>query len=286
MTLEKYYTQPGVSTLRELYEALNFVQLDICPRPNIIEQSLMHWGITHTNMSSTYNPHSLTSKYLQSENPSFSIPNDNSNYPLIDYTPSKWYYNESIALFDNLSLPIQIPLHTTPDDLGISNLTFLIKIFRESTMKIYHSILTKKRILFVGYDHAAGDVCQMVLSAISMIAPPFVNIIKRAFPYANLTDLSFLEVDGYIAGVTNPMFQQHDSWYDLLCILDLPNKKGTVQTSEERRAEDALQKGKPYTPPPPSSKMIEESLHEQVDLKFIQCVLSGKYLYLLANNYI
>lgn len=270
ITLEKYYTQPGESTLRELYEALNFVQLDICPRPNIIEQSLMHWGISHTNISSTYNPRSIS---FQSQSQSQS--QSSSNYSLIDYTPSKWYYTESIALFDNLSLPIHIPLHTTPDDLGISNLTFLIKIFRESTMKIYHAILTKKRILFVGYDHAAGDVCQMVLSTISMVAPPFVNIIKRAFPYANLSDLSFLEVDGFIAGVTNPMFQQHDSWYDLLCILDLPNKKGTVQTAEERRAEDALQKGKQYTPPPPSSKATEESMHEGADLKFIQSVISG-----------
>jgi hypothetical protein len=68
------------------------------------------------------------------------------------------------------------------------------------------------------------------------------------------------------------MFQQHDNWFDLLCILDLPNKKGTVQTAEERRAEEAAQKGKPYTPPVRSA---DDTSHESPDLKFIQSVLSG-----------
>lgn len=77
---------------------------------------------------------------------------------------------------------------------------------------------------------------------------------------------------GFVAGVTNPMFQQHDNWFDLLCVLDLPNKKGSVQTAEERRAEEAAQKGKPYNPPP---KSPDESLHESVDSKFILSVLSG-----------
>lgn len=64
----------------------------------------------------------------------------------------------------------------------------------EPVMRIYHAILTKQRVLFVGYNHAAGDLAQIVLSAVAMVAPPFVNIIRRAFPYANLSDLQFLEV--------------------------------------------------------------------------------------------
>jgi hypothetical protein len=40
--------------------------------------------------------------------------------------------------------------------------------------------------------------------------------------YTNLSDLSFLQVPGYIAGVTNPMFEAREEWWDLLCVLDLP----------------------------------------------------------------
>eukprot|EP01035_Chromulina_nebulosa_P019485 gene19485-25371_t len=57
---------------------------------------------------------------------------------------------------------------------------------------------------------------------VALVSPP-INTIKRVYPYANFSDLSFLEVPGYIAGATNPMFQQKDTWWDLLCILDLPN---------------------------------------------------------------
>jgi hypothetical protein len=48
----------------------------------------------------------------------------------------------------------------------------------------------------------------MVLSSISLVAPAQTGIIRRTFPYVTLTDLSFLEVPGYIAGSTNPMFEQ------------------------------------------------------------------------------
>jgi hypothetical protein len=195
LTLHRYYTEPSLSVLKELFEAFNFLSLEMCPRPNMVEQTLMRWGVSHTFPASTVNHRSILF------DPSTISINSTSldSYSLVDYTPSKWYYSDTIALFENLTLPIHIPLHTTPDDLGISNLTYFIRIFREATMKIYHAILTKKRILFVGYDHAAGDVCQMVLSAVSMIAPPMVNVIQRAFPYANLSDLSFLEV-----GYTSP----------------------------------------------------------------------------------
>jgi hypothetical protein len=113
--------------------------------------------------------------------------------PSADYTPAKWHVMAS-ALFNGSKVPLIFPIHNSPDDIGGSSLSFLLRIFRENAMKIYHHILTKKRVLFVGYDHAAGDVCQMVLSAVNMVSPPIPNVIRRAFPYANLSDLSFLEV--------------------------------------------------------------------------------------------
>jgi hypothetical protein len=44
--------------------------------------------------------------------------------------------------------------------------------------------------------------------------------------YAHLSDLSFLEQPGYVAGVTNPMFETREEWWDLLCVLDLPQVGG------------------------------------------------------------
>ncbi|CAN0551177.1 unnamed protein product [Ectocarpus sp. 8 AP-2014] len=100
-------------------------------------------------------------------------------------------------------------------------------------MAIYNAVLTGRRVIFVGYNHAAGDVCKIVLAACALVSPPIQGILHRAYPYASLSDLSFLETPSYVAGVTNPMFETHPEWWDVLCHLDLPNGSGTVITTEE-----------------------------------------------------
>ena len=61
------------------------------------------------------------------------------------------------------------------------------------------------------------------------------------YPYANLTDLSFLETPGYIAGVTNPVFEGNVSWWDLLVVLNLSERSAAVFSPEEKAREDAAQ---------------------------------------------
>lgn len=82
-------------------------------------------------------------------------------------------------------------------------------------------------------------------------------------------------MDGYISGVTNPMFTTMEGTWDLLCVLDLPNQKGTVQTAEEYKMEECLKNGKTYTAP--AAKPPEQVSHEQEDLKFVTNLLSGEF---------
>lgn len=101
----------------------------------------------------------------------------------------------------------------------------------------------------------------------------------------HLLNLYFcVQVAGYVAGVTNPMFQQHDSWWDLLCILDLPNGTGHIYSAEERRKDQEGSKSGAgrMTPPPNSAKMkniqvlsYEDMPHYQVDNRFVKGVISG-----------
>ena len=103
------------------------------------------------------------------------------------------------------------PLSVLPDiSVSYSNLPPPPNL--DASHCIYPPPIAKKRVLFVGYNHAAKDVCRAVLSAVAMVAP-IPNIIHRTHPYANLTDLSFLDTPGYIAGVTNPMFLERDAWW-------------------------------------------------------------------------
>ena len=72
------------------------------------------------------------------------------------------------------------------------------------------------------------------------------------------------------------MFTTMAGAWDLLCVLDLPNQKGTVQTAEEYKMEECLKNGKTYTAPP--SKPLEQMAHESEDLTYVTKLLSGMWI--------
>jgi hypothetical protein len=86
-----------------------------------------------------------------------------------------------------------------------------------------------KRVLFLGTrDVAAVDVAAAVLACAHMVSPPLPGtaLADRLFPYASLTDLSFLKVGGYVAGVTNPLFETKREWWDVLAVLEACDCEG------------------------------------------------------------
>ncbi|ETV88884.1 hypothetical protein, variant [Aphanomyces astaci] len=123
------------------------------------------------------------------------------------------------ALWDDLTIPLKIKLGNTQDQHEEGSLIDLIAKFGDQTMQIYNAVLTGSRVILLGYGLPAGKVCNYVLSTSALLCPPLVGVIHRQHPYANLTDLAFLSVPGYIAGVTNPMFKGRKEWWDMHCDL-------------------------------------------------------------------
>jgi hypothetical protein len=250
LALQEYFDNRSVDVLKHLFDTLNCLDLSHLPRPDYLECLMMRRGVKYLPIHCS---------------------------PIADHLPTNWS-RSVVSKYRDQELKLSIPVHYTPDEVGDISVTNLVKLFGESVMRIYHAILTKQRVLFVGYNHAARDIAQMVLSSVAMLSPPMTGIIRRTFPYANLADLNFLEVKGYIAGVTNPMFQQHDKWWDLLCVLDMPNFIGQVFTAEEKAADDKsngvrgaggnMRNNK-------DNQLTDEVAHLTPDLKFIQTVLSG-----------
>lgn len=163
-----------LDVLQELFNTLNSLDLTQLPRPNMMECMLMRRGVHYDTIPSM----------------------------ISDYLPNSW--NKEISLGNSKSksnsadrsLVVSIPLYRTPDEVGIISIQTLVKTFGDATMRIYHAIFTRQRVLFVGYNHAVSDIAMMVLSAVAMVAPPMINVIKRTFPYATLFDLTFTEVSG------------------------------------------------------------------------------------------
>lgn len=89
---------------------------------------------------------------------------------------------------------------------------------------LFNAIHTNKRVLFLGHGYAARHVKSHVLSAMMLASgcgAVFEGLVAKTFPYINLNHLELLlhAPDGYIAGVTNPRFEELGHW-DVLCNLE------------------------------------------------------------------
>jgi hypothetical protein len=132
------------------------------------------------------------------------------------------------------TLPLRIPLCMESDEVMEASLTTLVNRFQDGVMDLYTALLAEKRVLFLGYQQPASVCCDCVLSACLLVSPPLVGTLHRAFPYANLTNMDFLSVPGYVAGVTNPIFEARQGmWWDVLANIS----DGTITFSTEYAAE-------------------------------------------------
>lgn len=91
----------------------------------------------------------------------------------------------------------------------------LVEALKENTMVLFNCILFEKRVIVIGYNIAAGDVASLVLSTACLF--PMGSLLKsKIYPYVSFDDLTFLDHEGYIIGVCNPMFKEKSDWYDVM----------------------------------------------------------------------
>eukprot|EP01041_Mallomonas_annulata_P003594 gene3594-7141_t len=295
LSLDRYFDNPSSIVLEDLHRCLLNLRLDSIPYPNILERQLMRRALFVPQIGSTlpaYLPHNwLYSDTVKLQFSSSTITTttvtaisttETDGNATIDWSEddtgtgsgtgsSVSKENNALQQKTDFTIPISIPLSRGPDEVGDISLSMLVRTFGSLTMRIFHAILTKRKVLFVGHNQCAGDMAQMVLSAVTMVSPPIPGVIRRAFPYCCLSDLSFLEVDGYIAAVTNPMFAQRDSWWDIVCTVEGLGSSGTVLSADEKRSADAVLKGKQIF----SRVVVEHTEHEALDAKFIAVLIAG-----------
>ncbi|KAI0819413.1 spindle pole body interacting protein [Trametes gibbosa] len=150
------------------------------------------------------------------------------------------FFHTSINYNEHL-LPVKVPLSTFSEEVGEGSLTMLCTTFSPANTTIsgplhphlhtngaltppvillFNALVTGKRVIFLGHHKLAENVSNHVLAACALGSGCGVvlrGFIKRAFPYATLTNREEWEsIPGYVAGVTNPIFETGGSW-DLLC---------------------------------------------------------------------
>jgi len=163
---------------------------------------------------------------------------------------------ESKVVYKGIPIPIKVPVAVMPETVGDFSLIKLIQNFSEPHAKnpqtfplhphlttngpnthpiivLVNALLTEKRIIFLGHNMPSGEVAEAVLAACALASGGILRgFTRHAFPYTDLTKIDdLLKVPGFIAGVTNPTFEHHPEWWDLLC--DLPSGKIKISSKIE-----------------------------------------------------
>ncbi|KAK8858558.1 hypothetical protein IAR55_002787 [Kwoniella newhampshirensis] len=166
--------------------------------------------------------------------------------------PRDTHFFETEARFKKITVPIRIPMTVFDEDVGD-----LVQTFSQHTapfpapfhphlhtngsltlpiILILNAMLAHKRVMFLGHGLPANQVARMVLAACALgsgCGQVLRGITESAFPYANLASLDVLEeFSGFVAGVTNPRFEELPMTWDVLCNLET----GKVTVSKDLKA--------------------------------------------------
>ncbi|KAH8176373.1 docking domain of afi1 for arf3 in vesicle trafficking domain-containing protein [Sarocladium implicatum] len=161
---------------------------------------------------------------------------------------------ESKVMYKGIPIPIKVPTAVMPETVGDFSLVKLIQNFSDTHTKspqpftlhphlttngvnthpiivLVNGLLTQKRVIFLGHNMPSGEVAEAVLAACALASGGILRgFTRHAFPYTDLTKIDdLLNVPGFIAGVTNPTFENHPEWWDVLC--DLPT--GRIKISSK-----------------------------------------------------
>ncbi|KAK7988908.1 hypothetical protein PG989_009223 [Apiospora arundinis] len=256
LALEEYFKSPVPETLAMLYDAVNNMDLSLMPKLSLLERHLLlasdnkdlfvekfaqmieiRMAEDKKELSqpidaskSPPKAHEIsragTRAHLQGS-PGYSIPRDTHEF-------------ESKVLYKGIPIPVKVPTAVMPETVGDFSLIKLIQTFSDPHAKsppaisvLANALLTQKRIIFLGHNMPSGDVAEAVLAACALASGGLLRgFTRHAFPYTDLTKIDdLLKVPGFIAGVTNPTFENHPEWWDLLC--DIPSGRMKISSKIE-----------------------------------------------------
>jgi hypothetical protein len=186
--------------------------------------------------------------------------------------PRDTHFYDTRVFYNAISMPIRIPLATFPEEVGDYSLVSLVQTFSSPTalssagpmhphlhtsglstppiILLFNALVTGKRIIFLGSGQPAGSVANHVLAACALASgggSVLRGFADRAFPYSHLANLDRHEaVQGYVAGVTNPLFEDLTARWDVLCNIET----GKIAISKDLRANatGAMANGRPFSP--------------------------------------
>lgn len=286
LALDEYFRVPTVETLASLFNAVNAMDLSGLPKLNQIERLILLQSDRHDLFSERFplgqrersistssqisSPDRLESPYLEPITPLLEP-----SSPTLRDTHN---YNTSIV-YNGTTIPIAVPLTSLPEVVGDFSVIQLVNTFSKpsTTPTIYphhpelttsgstthpvmillNALLSQKRVVLLGHSQPSGQVASQVLAACGMISGGtgiLRSFMERAFPYTDLSKIDdLLTVPGFIAGVTNSVFELHPEWWDVLCNVDT----GQIIISPNLKSQESAS---PIVPDPYDAAFMDDLL--------------------------
>lgn len=271
LALEEYFKSPVPETLAMLYDAVNAMDLSLMPKLTFLERQLLQSSENKDLFVQKFEKMvQMRIEENQSAEGRDKFLDGNHERPQIHRAGTKAFLEgtaqysvprdthefESKVLYKGIPIPIKVPVAVMPESVGDFSLIKLIQNFSDPHTKspqpfpphphlttngpathpimvLTNALLTQKRVIFLGHNMPSGEVAEAVLAACALASGGVLRgFTRHAFPYTDLTKIDdLLKVPGFIAGVTNPTFENHPEWWDILC--DLPSGRVKISSKIE-----------------------------------------------------
>ncbi len=97
--------------------------------------------------------------------------------------PCKCGVGYACVQWTDSTLSAAVPAFLERDETQEASITNLIGVFKEQTMKIFNAVLCQRRVLFLGYQLPAGEVCAHVVAACLLVSPPLIGYAASPHPH-------------------------------------------------------------------------------------------------------
>lgn len=243
LALDDYFKEPSLNVLANLYDSINSLDLSLMPRLNLLERSILQ---ASTSKDMFIEKFEQIARQRVIEDTSQSNPQlDEATTPRIQGLPPRDTHEfESRIMYNGMPIPVKIPTARLQETVGDPSIKDLIETFSKPhatspqpfvlhphlttnginthpIIVLVNALLTQKRIIFLGHNLPSDSIANAVLASCALVSGGILRgFTRHAFPYTDLTKIeSLLEVPGFVAGVTNPVFESNPAWWDLLCDL-------------------------------------------------------------------
>ncbi|KAI8913699.1 docking domain of Afi1 for Arf3 in vesicle trafficking-domain-containing protein [Gorgonomyces haynaldii] len=289
MALDDFFSSPTIDVLRTVYNVLNSEKFAELPLLTLMEKRTIRLTLGNRipHLDPDFKEQMTQLRFYDELDTKLELLKDPKQV-------------EVQVPYSGIPLPLKIPLLGYYSEIGsfsvvnLLNLLQSITILPQTPTKQFHNsafcwhphldsgnqthpiilflfaLLSEKRIMFVGYQKPCTDLANCVLASIALASAGDLvpGTVHRCFPYASLANIDLLlKVPGYVAGVTNPVFEQNQSWWDILINLNSNQMIISQKLVKEFHNESSA-----------------ESIHCEDDDELIRSIFSGLDLHLEENH--